>query len=71
MAFINHDKNYTHSGTFIGISVLLLTVLIIYVIARLYFNLLGGIYMVKRLVFACVLASSFEKKGYVGVIIVL
>lgn len=71
MAFIDYDKNYTHSGTFIGISVLLLTVLIIYLIARLYFNLLGGIYMVKRLVFACVLASSFEKTGYVGLIIVL
>jgi biotin transporter BioY len=59
MAFINHDKNYSNSGTFIGLSVLLLTVLIIYLIGRLYLNLIAGLYMVKRLLFACVLASSY------------
>jgi hypothetical protein len=32
---------------------------------------MGGLYMVKRLLYACVLASSFERVGYVGVMIVL
>jgi hypothetical protein len=51
--------------------VLLLTLLIVYVLVRLYSNVMGGLYMVKRLLYACVLASSFERVGYVGVMIVL
>ncbi len=71
MAFINYDKDYSNSGTFIGLSVLLLTILIIYIIGRAYFNQIAGLYMVKRLVYACVLASSYERTGYVGIIITM
>jgi len=71
MAFITHEKNYSNSGVFIGLSVLLLTLLIVYLLVRLYTNLMGGLYMVKRLIYACVLAASFERVGYVGVMIVL
>jgi hypothetical protein len=71
IAFINYDKNYSKSGTFIGLAVLLLTIFIIYTVARLYFNLIGGLYMVKRLIYACILASSYENVGYVGIIIVI
>ena len=61
MAFITHEKNYSNSGVFIG-----LTLLIVYLLARLYNNFMGGLYMVKRLIYACVLAASFERVRYFG-----
>lgn len=71
IAFINYDVNYSQSGTFIGLSVLLLTTLIIYTLARLKFNHIAGIYMIKRLLYACVLASSYQRVEYVVIMIVL
>lgn len=71
VAFINYDMDYSNSGTFIGLSVLLLTILIVYTIGRLYFNLIGGIYMLKRLFYACVLASSYQHPGYLGLILAI
>lgn len=58
---MRYDTNYESSGSFIGMAVLLLILIIIYTVGRAYYNNLAGLYMAKRIIWATILGCSFEK----------
>ena len=69
MAYLNYDFKLTANGSNAGLTVIVLGIILIYCGFRCYTNRIAGMYMVKRVAYASIIACSYNHTGYVGIII--
>ena len=71
MAYSQYDVDGNTNDTFAGTTALCLIIIISYSAVVLYFDRIGFAYMVKRIVYASVLATSYQHLEYVFILIAL
>jgi hypothetical protein len=59
VAYFNYDKQGDSEETFKGLAILCMGVILLYMVVRCYFNRVAGAYMVKRIIYASILGSSY------------
>jgi hypothetical protein len=59
---------YQQSST---VAIFFICIISIYIIFRLFFNALGGIYMLKRCLIAAILAPAYQDLSYIAPLVIL
>ena len=69
MAYSHYDEDGNSTDTFAGVTAFCIIAILAYTLIRMYFEGIACAYMIKRIVYASVLASSYQNIGYVGILV--
>jgi hypothetical protein len=63
------DADFYHTSK--SVSIFFIIIISVYTIARWFFHPIGGLYMVKRILLATILAASYQKTSMIAPLIIL
>lgn len=53
-----------------SVSIFFIIIICLYTVGRLIFNPMGGLYMLKRIIYAALLANAYNNNSYLAALIV-
>lgn len=65
----NTDADFYHTS--LSVSIFFIVIISVYTVARWFFHPIGGLYMVKRILLATILAASYEKTSMLAPLLIL